>query len=70
MQGPWNQEEHSYPYTSGSTGQVTSCHPTQGGFHTSALVSGMYNTWYTKENDMETVVLTMPTVTSLQVHPS
>jgi hypothetical protein len=67
MQGPWNQEEKSYPYTSGSTGQVTACRPSTGGFHTSAVVSGMYNKWYTNENEMETVVMTAPTVTSLQV---
>ena len=67
VQGPWNQEERNYPYTSGSTGQVTNCHPASAGFHTSAMVSGMYNKWYTNENDMEAVVMVSPTVTSLQV---
>jgi Papain family cysteine protease len=64
--GPWNQKEQSYPYTSGSSGQVTSCHPTTGGFHTAAMVTGMYNKWYTNENDMEAVVMINPTSTSLQ----
>ena len=64
--GPWNQEEASYPYTSGQSGQVTSCRPSTGGFHTTAMVTGMYNKWYTVEDEMETVVRTNPLSTTLQ----
>lgn len=62
----YNQMESSYPYTSGSSGDVGSCKATSDGVYDNAWVTGMYNVWFCEENDMENLVMINPVSTSLQ----
>jgi len=64
------QEESAYPYTSGSSGDVTACNPSSNGYNTDFKVSGMQNAWYTNENDMEGLVAMNPVVTEVLVTDS
>jgi len=62
-----NQEESAYPYRSGSSGNVYSCSPSSNGYHTQTRVNGYYNKWYMNEMEMESLIMTNPVSTSLQV---
>jgi len=64
----YNQEESAYPYTSGRTGDVTSCRPSSSGYNKNFRVTGMHNQWFTNEMDMETMLLQNPVVTAVQAN--
>jgi len=61
------QEESAYPYTSGRTGDVGACRPSSSGYNTDFKLTGMWNQWFTNENDMEGLVAMNPVVTAVQV---
>lgn len=65
IQGNYNQEESSYPYTSGRSGDVGKCSPSNNGAHQASMVTGFQNKWYTEENDMETMLQINPVVTAV-----
>jgi len=65
IQGQYNQEESSYPYTSGRTGDVGKCSPSNNGAHTASMVSGFQNKWYTEEDSMEQMLMINPVVTAV-----
>ena len=67
IQGQYNQEESSYPYTSGRTGDVGKCSPSNNGAHTASMVSGFQNKWYTEEDSMEQMLMINPVVTAVSV---
>merc|ERR1712127_339811 len=54
------QEESAYPYTSGRTGDVGACRPSSNGYNTDFKLTGMWNQWFTNENDMEGLVAMNP----------
>merc|ERR1711972_397633 len=64
----YNQEESAYPYTSGRTGDVTSCRPSSSGYNKNFKVTGMHNQWFTNERDMETMLLQNPVITAVQAN--
>merc|ERR1712071_339829 len=59
--------ESAYPYTSGRTGDVGACRPSSNGYNTDFKLTGMWNQWFTNENDMEGLVAMNPVVTAVQV---
>lgn len=66
INGEYNQMESSYPYTSGSSGDVTRCSPSSGGYNSNNMVTGMQNQWFTDENDMEYLLMEQPVITAVQ----
>jgi len=70
MSAPHNQEEASYPYTSGFSGKVSECKPDENGYFLDAKLTGMHNVWYPEELDMEELVQINPVATAVQVTSS
>jgi len=64
----YNQEEWAYPYSSGSTGSVSACHPASNGYNTNFKVSGMWNVWHKPESDMVNLVGSNPAVTTVEAN--
>merc|ERR1711970_128005 len=58
--------EDFYRYVSGYNGENFQCNPRDDGFFSEMKMTGMWNKWYTNEQDMENVVQINPVSTSVQ----
>jgi len=61
------QNEPGYPYVSGNIGDVKDCSPVDNNYNKHAMVTGQWNKWDTKEDDMKSVVLINPVSTSVMM---
>jgi len=64
--GQFLMEEDFYRYVSGYNGENFQCNPRDDGFFSEMKMTGMWNKWYTNEQDMENVVQINPVSTSVQ----
>jgi len=65
IQGNYNQEEGGYPYTSGRSGDVGSCKPSNNNVHSGSMVTGFTNKWYTEEDSMTQMLQINPVATAV-----
>jgi len=66
IQGNMNQEEAGYKYTSGDSGKVGECMPSDGNIHSQAMVTGFQNMWGADEATMESLLMIGPVATSVK----